>query len=132
MTVIGDAPNVGAFEYTVLVQIWLPLPHADLLHRTATSHYDWKVQHSAKEGAINGLRNRALFYERDRQGDAIHEHAEVVYLSPLRFGELDTAMKAMDGCRPKDAGERKMASEICAVLRDGMARINKRSRELNG
>lgn len=126
----GDAPSLGGFEYEVSIQIWLPLPHAELLRTTALHHYDYIVRESADRGAINGLRNRALARADDVRDGTLYENE--VYAFPLRFGDLDIAMKAMEGCRPQTDVEAAMAYQIRAALRDGMAKIIARGNKLAG
>ena len=113
------SPTIGSFEYHVLVQVYLPIQHADLLRERAVHHYDWRVRDCGTHGAINGLRNIALWTsEREPGEDPPLPHA-------LTDDDIQTALKAMEQRIP---GE----DEVWDVLRDALAAVNRRWCELSG
>jgi hypothetical protein len=122
----SESPRVGEFGYKVSVEVWLPLPHAEVLHATALHHYDSTVRSSACAGPINGLRNVARWAsERAAEGE------DPPLPMALRFSELDTALKALERPVAPEADGPRLVCETRAVILDAMARINARTRALD-
>ena len=115
-----NTPSVGAFSYLVSVEVWLPLPHAQMLAQTALHHYDARVRHEATAGAINALRNCALFAQEGDEPRAFH----------LTGADINVALKALEMARPEGANGPRLIRETRALLHDAFERVQARAREL--
>lgn len=122
------APRIGEFEYEVSVQVYLPEPHANLLHESALHHYDSKVRASAASGPIHALRNIALCTAAVHARPAASEGAPLPHRLTAR--EIDTCIKALEHPIIGRADDHHVLNETRAILRQAFAACTTRAEEL--
>ena len=119
-----ETPRIGDFAYQVRIQVWLPLPHAQMLHETALHHYDGRVRASASAGPINAMRNLAQWGAERPADDQPLPHE-------LTASDIDTCMKALERPIAPLADGQRLVAETRKIMFEAFSRANERWRELD-
>lgn len=82
------SPKIGAFDYSVRVEISIPLSWAKILKTSAAHHYDYKCREAGESGVINGLYNVAMWNNDPATKTTNHV---------VGWRECDTMQKVMEG-----------------------------------
>lgn len=95
---LAASPRVAAaitkdFEYTVRLNVAIPLAWAQALKTLGTQHYDLKCKEMAKCGVVNGLYNIAKFNEDPKFKE---DSASWPATHPVTWGDCDGMLKILE------------------------------------
>jgi hypothetical protein len=117
-------PVAGNFEYTVRLNVAIPLAWAKVLKATGAHHYDHACREMSECGVVNGLYNIATFNENSEfkatGGSWPSTH-------PVAWRDCDGMMKIMEQAHQFD---HVVVGQIRAWLRRTMDQIEARHREV--
>jgi len=127
------APLARSFDYTVRLEVAIPLAWAQALKTVGEHHYDYKCREVSKCGVVNGLLNTALFNE---DPEVVEDVSSRPSTHPISRGDCDIMLKIMEQahCHAWSASPIDPATigSICAWLRRTMDQIERRHGEISG
>jgi hypothetical protein len=94
VTELVAEPVSKGFEYTVRLNVTIPLAWAKVLKETGARHYDYKCREMAECGVVNGLHNTALLNE-DPEFRADRPELEPS-THPVAWHDCDGMMKILE------------------------------------
>lgn len=86
-------PVAKDFEYTVRLNVTIPLAWAKILKTTGEHHYDYKCREMAECGVVNGLYNTATLNE---DPEFRVDHSSWPSTHPIAWRDCDGMMKIME------------------------------------
>lgn len=114
-------PVASGFEYTVRLNVAIPLAWAKVLKTTGEHHYDYKCREMAECGVVNGLHNTALFNEDPEFKAKPSTH-------PISWRDCDGMLKIME--QAHYVFDLVVIGQIRAWLRRTMEQIEARHHEI--
>jgi hypothetical protein len=118
-------PVAKDFEYTVRINVAIPLVWTKVLKETGTRHYDYKCREMAECGVVNGLYNTATLNDDPefRVG-----HSSWPSTHPVAWRDCDGMMKILE--QAHYMFDLVLVGEIRAWLRRTMSQIETRHAEI--
>lgn len=118
-------PIAKGFEYTVRLNVAIPLAWAQVLKTTGSRHYDYQCREMSTCGVVNGLYNVASFNE-DSDFKATSSLWPATH--PIAWDDCDGMMKIMEQAHCEF--DLVVIGDIRAWLRRTMDRIEARRHDL--
>lgn len=115
------------FEYTVRLNVAIPLAWAKILKTTGERHYDYKCREMAKCGVVNGLYNVATLNE---DPESRSDSSSWPSTHPIAWRDCDGMMKILE--QAHYLFDLVVVGEICTWLRRTMDQIEARHAEITG